>query len=75
MNRQEIIAMAEECDLTDKDLGQGMTDYGNATEAILKFAALVAAKEREECALLFNQPHWEYAGDEIQSAIRARGQQ
>ena len=33
-----------------------------------RFAALVM----EECAKLFDQPHKEYFGDEIQEAIRAR---
>jgi hypothetical protein len=35
--------------------------------------ALVRADEREACAVLFNQPHMEYFGQEIQDAIRARG--
>jgi beta-galactosidase GanA len=37
------------------------------------FEALVRADEREACAVLFNQPHMEYFGQEIQGAIRARG--
>lgn len=39
------------------------------------FAKLVAAKEREACAKLFSQPHMEYFGQDIQDAIRARGEQ
>ncbi len=39
------------------------------------FAALVAAKEREECALICDE-HWRHSGtaQECADAIRARGQ-
>lgn len=51
MNKQEVLDIAAECGLTDKDLGPGMTDYGNGSEAIFRFAAKIAAKEREACIL------------------------
>jgi hypothetical protein len=37
-----------------------------------RFAELVAAHEREQCAKLFPEPHKEYFGRDIQDAIRAR---
>jgi len=42
----DIMELAKQSGLTDPDLGDWMTDYGNAENAIRKFAALVA----EECA-------------------------
>jgi len=54
MTKAEILDMAKEAGLTDKDLGDWMIEYGNAEGEIKKFAALVAekaaAKEREACA-------------------------
>jgi hypothetical protein len=38
-----------------------------------RFAALVAAAEREACANLFDGPVWSYDYREIAAAIRARG--
>ncbi|HTH09243.1 MAG TPA: hypothetical protein VMA55_06715 [Acidovorax sp.] len=49
-NSDQLIAMAKEAGLTDPDLGDWMTDYGDAQEGITKFAELVAAREREACA-------------------------
>ena len=55
---------------------QGVVIYYNTDEQLQAFfqrlVALVRADEREACAVLFNQPHMEYFGQEIQDAIRAR---
>jgi len=76
MTQDEIIEMAQECKLI------GMRPFidGIYTEALIEFAKLVAAKEREACAKLCDElsdKHtWEgcYA-DECATAIRARGEQ
>jgi hypothetical protein len=75
MTQDEIIEMAQECKLI------GMRPFidGIYTEALIEFAKLVAAKERESCAKVCesqneagpdNEHWWECA-----SAIRARGEQ
>ncbi len=71
MTQDEIIEMAQECGLI------GMRPHldGIYSEALVAFAKLVAAKEREECADLLE---FGYIGDEnhhLQYAyeIRARG--
>ena len=55
MTRDDIIKLAREAGLTDPDLGECVTDYGNATESVLRFAALVAQAEREACADICDQ--------------------
>jgi hypothetical protein len=52
--------------------------YGDAladlhAPALERFAALVAAAEREACAKLFDGEVWAYDYREIAAAIRARG--
>ena len=62
-----IIELAQECQLI------GMRPHldGIYQEALEKFAFLVSAQEREECAKLFdNQNIWD---EEVAIAIRARG--
>lgn len=71
MTRDDIIRMAHASRLTDPDLGDWMTDYGDAEDAIIKFAALVAAAEREACAKVCDEvDEAGYAANRI----RARGQ-
>ncbi len=72
MTREEIIRMAREAGL-DPDLW-------NYTDAFERFAALVAAAEREACAKVCDvlAVHPEYASDITKvaaQAIRARGEQ
>jgi hypothetical protein len=67
MTEDEIIEMARQVGYPIQH-----PEWQKATE---EFAALVAAKEREACAKLFPQPHMEYFGQDIQDAIRARGEQ
>jgi hypothetical protein len=80
MNGEEIIRMAREAGL-DPDLW-------NYTDAFERFAALVAAAEREACAKvceglgvhpalnIFNGgPEWYKHGKDCAAAIRARSEQ
>ena len=48
MTREEIVRLAREAGLIDPDLGECVTDFGDATDSIHRFAALVAAAEREQ---------------------------
>ncbi len=69
MTQDEIIDMAQECNLI------GMRPFidGIYTEALIEFANLVAAKEREACALIGDSMDACQDGA-IGKAIRARGQ-
>ena len=49
--------------------------YAFTHKDLERFAALVAAAEREACAKLFDGEVWAYDYREIASAIRARGEQ
>jgi len=64
MTQDEIIEMAQECKLI------GMRPFidGIYTEALIEFAKLVAAKEREKCAEIAK---WH---QDMAAEIRARGQ-
>jgi hypothetical protein len=53
MDKNKLWQMAIDSGLCDRDLGQGkqlMTDYGDATDTVERFAEMVSAAEREECA-------------------------
>jgi len=70
MDREDIIRMAREVGL-DPDLW-------NYTDAFERFAALVAAAEREACARVCEDIDTEYEGEDVlatwcAAAIRARG--
>ena len=90
MTQDEIIEMAQECNLI------GMRPHldGIYSEALIAFANLVAAKEREACAILCDNRssfywnwqagnlqkheenrHYAKASEECAGAIRARGEQ
>lgn len=84
MNRDDVIRMAQEagidCD-TEGDI------WGSTNGALLRFASLVAAAEREACAKLCEKAIasiWEYSPEDVKqtgtnvcnnlaAAIRARG--
>ena len=78
MTQDEMIEMAEQAGVAFSS-----DDYPDiwgvhmhvGKQEIEAFAKLIAAKEREACAKLFPQPHMEYFGQDIQDAIRARGEQ
>jgi hypothetical protein len=62
MTQDEIIDMAEICSVKAR----------NQTEFIELFAKLVTQHEREACAKVC-EDSYEYAGDTLAEAIRARG--
>ena len=72
MNREDIIRMAREAGLA----------YGSDEKplsSVTRFAALVAAAEREACAKVCDDIDAEYEGQDVlatwcAAAIRARGQ-
>jgi hypothetical protein len=69
MNREDIIPMAQEARLWD-------TFDDDSIGALERFAALVAAAEREECASLVEQMGIEdYGTLFIAAAIRAKGRE
>jgi len=48
--------------------------WAGVGEPLQMFAKLVAAKERESCAKMFDGAVWAYDYREIAAAIRARGE-
>lgn len=74
MTREEIMAMAREAGLQTERLNQ----YPAELWEIVRFAALVAAKEREACAHVCESEWSNVAermyGRECAASIRARGQ-
>ena len=68
MNRDDIIRMAREAELLDSD-GTGYCPIGY----IERFAALVAAAEREACAKHFDGSDYMMYRSEVAAAIRERG--
>ena len=73
MTPEEIIAIAKEARISEMGLNiDGSSDLLGLFE---RFAALVAAKERESIAAHYAaQPHVEFFGAELAEEIRARGQ-
>jgi len=76
MTRQDIIRMAHKANFE----GFGNGDWVCTTEEIERFAALVAAAEREACAKVCDDLSDEHAWEgsyayECAIAIRARGQE
>ncbi len=75
MNREDIVRMAREAGfhvMTDPLFGDAWLAQHHE-DNFYKFAALVAAAEREACAQLADDPG-EPIGQKIAVAIRARGQ-
>jgi hypothetical protein len=76
MNKDDIIRMAQEAGLAISDVGAEIgfiwcSEEYPIDEEIYRFAELVAAKEREACAVIaFNAKTYLEAA----AAIRARGQ-
>lgn len=76
MNREDIIRMAREAHLDVYGLGK---DHKKFVLVVERFAALVAAAEREACAKVceqfYTESDAEFYRSEFASAIRARGQE
>lgn len=74
MTRDDIIRMAEKCGIPEFENNESQADN------IVRFAALVAAAEREACAKIVDdsQDGITFIGDRhvtVATAIRARGNQ
>ncbi len=79
MDKDDIIKMARWARLLPIDIGPTIETWQirRKEESLVRFAALVAAAEREACAKLAEEPY-EFTSEEahrIASAIRARGEQ
>ena len=72
MNRDDIIRMAREAGLQTDTSGVWVDD-GYIDDQLARFAALVAAAEREACAKVCDK-HWDDNGQHCANAIRARGE-
>jgi hypothetical protein len=79
MNREDIIRMAREAELIYTTHGRLWMDAGEPGEELERFAALVAAAEREACAKLLDpKPGFPYVDGgkqfckDLAAAIRAR---
>ena len=73
MDREEIIRMAREAGLGDTGVREGFIFFQPGTDGLERFAALVAAHEREACASICFQEGPSIDGELIAEAIRARG--
>ncbi len=61
MSRDDIVKMAREAGMHLDDLYLYTSDLGAHVDAMARFAALVAAHEREECAKVcdrYEAEHW-----------------
>jgi hypothetical protein len=72
MTREEIIRLAKEAGVSQHAVGLASE---RAWAAVERFAALVAAAEREACARMFDGEVWSYDYREIAAKIRARGKE
>ena len=76
MTRDDIIRMARESGMSFAEVLGSQCIIDGWLADLERFAALVAAAEREECAKLAEEPY-EFTSDEahrIAAAIRARGE-
>ena len=73
MNRDDIIRMALEANFRRDNKGLYGTHESDITPLLERFAALVAAHEREACAELCLETE-PYYGVTFSRAIRARGE-
>ncbi len=76
MNREDIIRMAKEAGLDDPHAVVHAYCELKLTDHLERFAALVAAAEREACAKVVEDycGAWDDEGYALATAIRARGQ-
>ena len=82
MTHEEIIAMAREAgfDMSRLPSIRAANVYGEVNDELARFAALVAAKEREACAQVCDgfdtgrRLTSDFKAAEMAAAIRARGQ-
>ena len=74
MDREEIIRMAREAGF--RDTTDSIVALGVSWEQVQRFAALIAAAEREACAKAVEDycGAWDNEGYALAAAIRARGE-
>lgn len=75
MTREEIIKFAREAGLGDTGMRGGFIFFQPGTDGLERFAALIAAAEREACASICFQEGPSIDGELIAEAIRKRGQE
>ncbi len=75
MTRDEVVRLAREA--TNNEPVYCRQEFTFGQKQLERFAALVAAAEREACALIVSQGHWKPAVRSVlaerAAAIRARG--
>lgn len=69
INRDDVIRMAREAGVTDPDLGDFMTDYGDVEYALMKLTNIIASHVAEECAKVCDA---RYMGDNNREDMEAR---
>jgi hypothetical protein len=80
MNREDIIRMAREAGFKDHGVAEMWGNLTAPEESIERFAALVAAAEREACAQVCEdeikriKPIYSVTAENCVKAIRARGE-
>lgn len=72
MNREDVIRMAREADVIDFRDASDDPHVAQMVEFLQRFAALVAAAEREACAKVCEAMHEEDRPDDYAYTIRAR---
>lgn len=77
MTRDDIIKMARDAGFYGSEiLGEHDYDVVGLVADLERFAALVAATEREACAKVCEESHWSLDDrNEYAAAIRARGKE
>ena len=83
MNKQDILKLAADCGIicwtrhrwANKNFVPIDDGMEGDSACLLQFAELIAKREREACAKLFDGEVWAYDYREIAAAIRARGEQ
>jgi hypothetical protein len=81
MTHEEIVRMAEEAGIGNAfSLEKNQYVYRFGHKSVERFAALVAAAEREACAKVCDDIDTEYEGEDVlatwcAAAIRARGEE
>jgi len=73
MNRETIIQMARESGLVHRVHLGSEAARELSIRKMQAFAALVAAKEREDCAKWYAEKGWLLDKEDVPAAIRARG--
>ena len=74
MNQEDIIRMAREAGLGDTGVREGFIFFQPGTDGLERFAALVAAAEREACAKVCEAADKSTHPADLADAIRARVQ-